>query len=73
MNKALRDQVMGLPAAERWELAQELWESLSQADLPPPTAEQLAEVDRRIEEHRRDPASAIPYEEVVERLRSRLK
>ncbi len=73
MNKALRDQAMKLPPTERAELAQDLWDSLQDHELPPPTAAQLEEIDRRIEEHRRDPGSAIPYEEVVERLRSRLK
>jgi putative addiction module component (TIGR02574 family) len=73
MNKALRDQAMKLPPAERAELAQDLWDSLAEHELPPPTPEQLEEIDRRIEEHRKDPGSAIPYEEVLERLRSRLK
>jgi putative addiction module component (TIGR02574 family) len=73
MNKALRDQVLNLPPQERAELAQELWDSLFDHDLPAPTQEQLDEIDRRIEEHRSDPGSAIPYEKVVEQLRSRLK
>lgn len=73
MNKALRDEVMKLPANERVELALELWDSLAANESLPPTAEQLAEIDRRIEEHERDPGSAIPFEEVMEQLRSRLK
>jgi putative addiction module component (TIGR02574 family) len=72
MNKALRDQVMRLPPTERAELAQDLWDSLADHAFPSPTPEQLEEIDRRIEEHRRDPGSAIPYEEVVERLKSRI-
>jgi putative addiction module component (TIGR02574 family) len=73
MNKALRDQILGLPADEKIKLAMDLWDSLEEHELPPPTAEQLAEIDRRIEEHRRNPDSAIPYEQVMERLRSRYK
>jgi putative addiction module component (TIGR02574 family) len=46
-------------------------------DAPEPapalTAEQLAEIDRRLEDHLRDPASTIPWQEVRARLWSRLK
>ena len=73
MNKALRDQVMSLPAEEKIELAMDLWESLSESELPPPTDEQIAEVERRLAEHKKDPSSAIPYEQVMERLWSRFK
>jgi putative addiction module component (TIGR02574 family) len=40
---------------------------------PALTAEQLEEIDRRLENHRRDPASAIPWQEVRARLWSRLE
>jgi putative addiction module component (TIGR02574 family) len=36
--------------------------------LPPLTPEQKAEIERRLEAHRRDPSSAIPWEEVRARL-----
>ena len=73
MNKILREQVMNLPAEEKIELAMDLWDSLSDDELPPPTSDQLEEAKRRLEEHRKNPDSAIPYEEVLERLRSRYK
>jgi putative addiction module component (TIGR02574 family) len=72
MNKALRDQVMQLPPEERAELAQEIWDSLPD-DVLPTTREQLDEAERRLEEHRKDPASAIPWEDVREWLWSRRK
>jgi putative addiction module component (TIGR02574 family) len=37
------------------------------------TAEQLEEIDRRIENHLRDSASGIPWQEVRARLWSRFK
>jgi putative addiction module component (TIGR02574 family) len=40
---------------------------------PALTAEQLEEIDRRLENHRRDPASGILRQEVRARLWSRLK
>jgi len=73
MNKALMQDLLKLPAAERREIAQELLESLEESDLPPLTPEQLEEIDRRLEEHRRDPSTAIPWEEVRDRLRARFK
>jgi putative addiction module component (TIGR02574 family) len=73
MNKALMQDLLKLPAAERREIAQELLESLEESDLPPLTPEQMEEIDRRLEEHRRDPSTAIPWEEVRDRLRARFK
>jgi putative addiction module component (TIGR02574 family) len=80
MNKSvLLDELMRLDASERLDIADKLWDSVH----PPGSArpgetivvaqDQMEEVERRIEEHRRNPDLAIPYEEVVERLRSRLK
>ena len=80
MNKSvLLDELMRLDASERLDIADKLWDSVH----PPGSArpggtivvaqDQMEEIERRIEEHRRNPDSAIPYEEVVERLRSRLK
>jgi putative addiction module component (TIGR02574 family) len=73
MNQALMQDLLKLPAAERREIAQELLESLEESDLPPLTPEQMEEIDRRLEEHRRDPSTAIPWEEVRDRLRARFK
>lgn len=73
MNKALLQELMQLTPAERVEIAQELWDSLDEADLPPLTPEQMQEIDRRIAEHERDPSRAIPWEEVRDRLRARFK
>jgi putative addiction module component (TIGR02574 family) len=74
MNKALRDQVMQLPPEERLELAHDLLDSVPANDenLPPVTDVQLAEAKRRLAEHRRDPSTAVPWEEVRARLRARL-
>jgi putative addiction module component (TIGR02574 family) len=73
MNKALRDQVMKLPAAERAELAHDLWDSLGEQDLPPPTDEHIAEAERRLAAHQKDPSRASSADEVMKRLRARFK
>jgi putative addiction module component (TIGR02574 family) len=63
--------LLKLPADDRAELAMALWESLTDAerdgvfDL---TDEQRRELDRRWEEHQRNPASAVPWSEVRRKL-----
>jgi putative addiction module component (TIGR02574 family) len=73
MNKVLLRELLQLSPAERLEIAQELWDSLESNDLPPLTEEQKHEIERRLEEHERYPASARPWEEVREWLWSRRK
>jgi putative addiction module component (TIGR02574 family) len=59
----LRDRVDALSATEKVELLDFLWESL-EADLPPLTDEQRAELDDRWTRHEQDPSAAIPWEQV---------
>jgi putative addiction module component (TIGR02574 family) len=73
MNKALLKELLHLSLAERVELAHELLDSAGGQGLPPLSAEEVAEIDRRIAEHEKDPASAIPLEEVQAWLWSRRK
>jgi putative addiction module component (TIGR02574 family) len=75
MNKPMRRELiaelMQLTPAERLELIGDLWDSLEPDDLPPLTKGQIKEMERRLAEHRADPDSAIPWEEVRAELRSR--
>ena len=69
MNQLL-EQALKLPVAERRKLADDIYDST----LPEPiefslTDEQKAEIDRRLEDLRKHPEKAIPWEEVRERLR----
>jgi len=73
MNKPQLQELLKLSPAERLELVHELWDSLAPDDLPPLTQAQRDELDRRLAEHERDPSTAIPYEEVMRSLRSRIK
>ena len=81
MNKAtLLTEIMRLPQEEQWEIFGELLENLPH-DLHAAsddedfvlTAEQEAEIDRRVAEHEKDPSRARPWEEVLADLRSRFK
>ena len=63
--------LLKLPADDRAELAIALWESLDEAERDGVfglTAEQRRELDRRWEEHQRNPASAVPWSEVRRKL-----
>ena len=65
--------LLRLPAKDRIELAMALWESLSDTEREAElvlTAEQEAELDRRLAEHLANPRSAIPWEEVGRKLAS---
>jgi putative addiction module component (TIGR02574 family) len=79
MNKLLRDQVMQLPPEERLELMDEIWDSIHPPGSARPgepfvlTQELKVELDRRLAEHKADPSTAIPYEDVRDRLWSRRK
>lgn len=64
-----------LSVAERLQLVEDLWDSIAAESekLPPLSAEQCAEIDRRIAEHERDPSSAMDWDTVRERLWSLVK
>ena len=69
MNTELLTTAKALPLPERIELAEALWDSITQDGYEPPlTPAQAAEIDRRLEEHRRNPQSAIPWEQVKAEL-----
>jgi len=72
MNKAtLIAEVMRLPRDERLQIGEEIWNSLIDDEQWVPTPDQLAEARRRLEEHRRNPSTAVPAEGVLARLQSR--
>ena len=72
MNKALRDELMQLSAAERIELAYELWDSIpADSEDFQLTPEQQHEIERRMAAHERDPSRAMTLEQFEARLRSR--
>ncbi len=65
----LQEEVLGLPAEQRAELAQTLWKSLD-TDIPvyPWQEEALAAA---LAEHEKNPDNVVPGDEVFARLRAR--
>jgi putative addiction module component (TIGR02574 family) len=63
--------VLELPVAERLELVGDIWDSIAQVpERLELTAAQRAELDRRLEAYRRDPAAGSPWSEVKARILS---
>jgi putative addiction module component (TIGR02574 family) len=60
MNSQLVKDAQALPLAEQIELIDALWESIAkQGHEPPLTPEQAAELDQRLEAHRRQPDDVV--------------
>ena len=71
MVKIDMDSIKQLSVAERVRLVQDIWETLQPtAEELPLTEEQRQLIERRLEEHRSDPDSAIPWEQVKARIES---
>ena len=67
-------ELFKLSAAERIQLAEDLWDSVAAEPekLAPLSEAQRAEIERRLAEHARDPASAATWADVRARLWSRV-
>ena len=74
-DRSLLAELLELSPAERIQLAEDLWDSVvaSPETMPGLTAEQVAEIERRLAEQARDPSRAVPWEEVRARLWSRFE
>jgi putative addiction module component (TIGR02574 family) len=73
MRKDLLAEVLELPVAERMQLVELIWDSISAApESLRLTRWQRAELDRRLAEHEADPSSGSSLEEVFARVRSSL-
>jgi putative addiction module component (TIGR02574 family) len=69
MNRAAFDQILALPASERVELAQRIWESvIDQPENLPLTAAQKNELERRWTAFEQNPEEGEPWDEVRKSL-----
>jgi putative addiction module component (TIGR02574 family) len=60
----------GMSPEERLHLLEQLWDSLSDNDVPL-TGAQREELDRRLDDLERDGPRGIPWDEVLERLEAK--
>lgn len=66
------DQIRTLTVKERIDLIDAIWDSIVEDEpLPVLTDAQKAELQRRIEAHRRNPGESLEWAEVVKRIRER--
>ena len=65
----LKVDISQLSVAERIQLAEDLWDSISEQQEEFPLSEaQKQELDKRLENYKRNPASGSSWEEVKKRL-----
>jgi putative addiction module component (TIGR02574 family) len=61
--------LLELPVADRIQLVEDLWDSITEVPgALPVSEEQGRELDRRLEAHRESPHAAAPWSEVRKRL-----
>ena len=71
MNTQLLDEILRLPVDERVQLAENIWDSVETDEQSVAlTPEQHAELNRRIEYHKKNPGEMIPWETAKERYRN---
>ena len=73
MNKSLLKDALELTPAERIDLVSEIWDSIPPQDMPPLTAEQKQEIERRYEAMVHDPSRGSKWKDVEARLRAKYK
>jgi putative addiction module component (TIGR02574 family) len=72
MSKISIADVAELSVAERIQLAEDIWDTIPEAsEAPKLTEAQRAELDRRLEAHRKNPEAGSPWEEVKARILGR--
>jgi len=57
------DQLRALPVTERTQLVGQIWDEFADSELCL-TPAQAAELDRRLEEHKRSPDDVVPWSEI---------
>lgn len=64
------EEALKLPIPERIKLVEDIWDSIAAVpEAVKLTDEQMAEIERRLEDYRKNPKNVIPWEEARERLR----
>ncbi len=69
MGKSDLQALLSLSAAERIELAEDLWDSVAQeAAVQPLKTHEVAEIEKRLAEHRASPQEVVPWSTVKTHL-----
>jgi len=74
MNTQLLQQVSVLEPDEQIDLVEAIWDGIvSRNAVPPLTAEQKTELDRRLADHLKNPDDVIPWSEVKAAALARIR
>lgn len=66
----LLEKALQLPIPERIKLVEDLWDSIAVVpEAVKVTGEQMAEIERRLDDYRKDPKKVVSWKEARERLR----
>ena len=69
MNTIAMAEILKLSVAERIQLVEDIWDSIAaDPDSLPLTAEQMSELDRRLDDAEASPGRGRPWSEVRDRL-----
>jgi putative addiction module component (TIGR02574 family) len=72
MSKVARKDILNLTVAERIELIGDIWDTMAEApEAVALTDAQKAELDKRLDAHRKDPAAGAPWPVVRDRIAKR--
>ncbi len=64
------EEILGLPAEERLRIVETIWDSIAAEPESIPVSEaQKREIESRLDEYRRNPSIAIPWEVARQRLK----
>jgi len=69
MTKEALQEILDLSAPEKLEIIGKIWDSIDDSEDVALTQEEIAELERRVEAHQRNPKEAIPLDEVLKGLR----
>ncbi len=66
------DDLRSLSVEDRMRVVQAVWDTLPEQAASPTSAEQAAELNRRLDAYEADPDDLLTWDEVLEQLRGRL-
>jgi putative addiction module component (TIGR02574 family) len=73
ITKSLMDELLELSPEDRLQLVEDLWDSIGDEEMPPLTAGQMQEIERRYEELIRYPEKGATWDEVKAKILARYK
>lgn len=66
------DDLRTLSVADRLRVVEAVWDTLAEQAASPSAANQVAELNRRLDAYEADPEDLLTWDEVLEQLRGRL-